>query len=330
MSKTSITGPWFKTTKDRLEETKELMKNRGQKDGLDPNLYEKEYQEKYCDRVSYNVTGTVRRYPNQITVRDKTLVIPCEDGRMVNRLRNNGYDAWGCDVSEFAINEAGKGTVWKEIPFLFFASLLLGFLANDIIFFKNSASFISRGDGVVFLIFFIFFIIYSFRIAKPSDMPEEVPEKEYTVGRSVFLILIGLVGLSLGGKFIVDSAVEIARRFGMDEVLIGLTVVAIGTTLPEIATSVVAVYKGKMDIAIGNVVGSNIFNILLVLGISSVIRPIPFHSVENVSMLVVILASFLLFVTMFTLKKNKLDRREGVIFLLLYAGYLGYLLFQRG
>ena len=114
MSKTAITGPWFQSTKDRLEETKELMKNRGKKDGLDPTLYEKEYQEKYCDRVSYNVTGTVRRYPNQITVRDKTLVIPCEDGRMVNRLRNNGYDAWGCDVSEFAINEAGKGTAWKK------------------------------------------------------------------------------------------------------------------------------------------------------------------------------------------------------------------------
>ena len=126
MSKTAITGPWFQSTKDRLEETKELMKNRGKKDGLDPTLYEKEYQEKYCDRVSYNVTGTVRRYPNQITVRDKTLVIPCEDGRMVNRLRNNGYDAWGCDVSEFAINEAGKGTAWKKKiqPYIFLDNIL--------------------------------------------------------------------------------------------------------------------------------------------------------------------------------------------------------------
>ena len=225
--------------------------------------------------------------------------------------------------------EVGKGTVWKEIPFLFFTSLLLGFLANDIIFFKNSNSFIGRVDGLVFLGFFILFMIYSFKIAKPSYMSEEVPEKEYSVGKSVFLMFIGLIGLSLGGKFIVDSAIEIARRFGMEDVLIGLTVVAIGTTLPEIATSVVAAYKKKMDIAIGNVVGSNIFNILFVLGISSIIKPIPFYSVENISMLIVILASLLLFVTMFTLKKNKLDRWEGAIFLLLYAGYLAYLIFQR-
>lgn len=224
----------------------------------------------------------------------------------------------------------GRGTVWKEIPFMLFASLLLGLLANDIIFFRADTSSLGRIDGCIFLIFFAGFMIYSFRIAKVSDMPEEVPEIQFTPLKSVIFVLLGLLGLSCGGKVIVDSAVEIARRLGMDEILIGLTIVAIGTTLPEIATSLVAARKGKIDIAVGNVVGSNIFNILLVLAITSGIRPIPFYPAQNISMLVMILASFLLFATMFMGKKNKLDRWEGILFLFFYAGYIGYLIVQRG
>jgi cation:H+ antiporter len=225
--------------------------------------------------------------------------------------------------------EVGKGTVWKELPFLLLASLLLGFLANDMLFFKSSFSFIGRIDGVIFLIFFAGFMIYSFCIAGSSDIPEPIPGKSFTAFRSVVFILLGLAGLGLGGKLIVESAVEIAGKLGMDEILVGLTVVAIGTSLPEIVTSIVAARKGKMGIAVGNIVGSNIFNILLVLGISAGIKPVPFYPDENVSMLMVVFTSFILFITMFAGKKNKLDKWEGMVFLFLYSGYLGYLLFNR-
>ena len=119
-----------------------------------------------------------------------------------------------------------------------------------------------------------------------------------------------------------------ATRFGMSESLVGLTIVAVGTSLPELATSTVAAYKKNVEIAVGNVVGSNIFNVFFVLGISSIIKPLPFKAANNVDIAMVIMASLLLFVTMFTGKKQSLDRWEGIVFLVLYAVYIGYLIIQ--
>ena len=146
--------------------------------------------------------------------------------------------------------------------------------------------------------------------------------------KSLLLIVGGLVGLGVGGNWIVGGAVHVASRLGVSQSLIGLTIVAVGTSLPELATSAVAAYKRNAEIAVGNVIGSNIFNIFFVLGLSSLIKPLPFHPSSNVDIGAVILASLLLFLWMFTGKRRSLDRWEGIIFLVLYACYITFLVFK--
>jgi len=222
-----------------------------------------------------------------------------------------------------------KGTVWKEIPFSLLAALLLGVLANDRLIDASGDSALTRSDGIVFLSFFAIFIYYSFSIAREIQGQEDhVKSKQYGLARSMLLVLLGMAGLALGGKWIVDSAVRLAVQFGMSQSTAGLTIVALGTSLPELATSVVAAMKRNVEIAVGNVVGSNIFNIFFVLGISAVIRPLTFQAVNTVDIGVVILASVLLFVYMFTGKKRSIDRWEGIVFLVLYAAYITSLAFR--
>ena len=222
-----------------------------------------------------------------------------------------------------------QGTVWKEIPFSLLAIIALGIMVNRPFIDNAEQSIISRSDGLLLLLFFSIFIYYSCSIAADLEgMDEHVPSAEYPILRSVIMVVIGFVCLILGGKWIVDGAVKIATSFGMSESLIGLTIVAIGTSLPELATSATAAYKKKADIAVGNVVGSNIFNILFVLGISSVIKPLPFALSNNVDIIVVIIASLLLFFSMFTGKKNSLDRWEGAVFLVLYLTYIVFLIYS--
>jgi cation:H+ antiporter len=216
-----------------------------------------------------------------------------------------------------------KGTVWKEIPLSLLAALLLGILANDKWIDGSGFSALTKIDGLVLLGFFSIFMYYSFSIAKDIEgMEEYVPGRRYGATRSLLLVVIGLLGLTLGGKWIVDGAVHLAISLGFSQSVVGLTIVALGTSLPELATSAVAAYRRNVEIAVGNVVGSNIFNIFFVLGITSLIKPLPFKSRNNVDIGVVILANLLLFAWMFTGKKRALDRWEGGIFLVLYAGYI--------
>lgn len=220
-----------------------------------------------------------------------------------------------------------RGTVFKEIPFSLLAAVVLGILANDQIIDGASASAITRIDGMILLCFFFIFIYYSASIAQAIDgMATQMTVKKMGLLHSCFLIVAGLVCLALGGKWIVDGAVSMALALGMRESVVGLTIVAIGTSLPELATSAVAAYKKNTDIAVGNVVGSNIFNILLVLGISSVIKPLPFQRSNNVDIAMVVASSVLLFGAMFIFRKRHLDRREGISFLLLYGIYIAYLM----
>jgi len=222
-----------------------------------------------------------------------------------------------------------KGTVWKEIPFSLLAILVLGVLANDRLIDKDNASALMRTDGLVLLSFFIIFLYYSGSIAKRIEgMEELVPPKQYGLARSLVWVILGLIGLTLGGKWIVDSAVQLALRFGMSQSLVGLTIVAVGTSLPELATSAMAAYKKNVEIAVGNVVGSNIFNIFFVLAASSIIKPLPFKETNNIDIGMVILAELLLFAFMFTGRKRLLDRWEGVVFLVIYFTYIGYLILQ--
>ena len=220
-----------------------------------------------------------------------------------------------------------KGTVWKEIPFSLLAAVVLVFAANDQILDKAAVSVLTRIDGLIFLCFFTIFIYYTFSIAaRVEGVEEHVPVRQYGWLRSLLLIIAGLAGLTIGGKWIVDGAVIFAKKLGMSESLIGLTIVAVGTSLPELATSAVAAYKKNSEIAVGNVVGSNIFNIFFVLGISATIRPLPFQTQNNVDLGVVILSSLMLFFFMFTGKKHSLDRWEGIVCLILYFGYVAFLI----
>jgi len=220
-----------------------------------------------------------------------------------------------------------KGTVWKEIPFSLLAAVIVGILANDKFIDNAGAQILTRIDGLVLLSFFVIFMYYVFSIAKnPESAEGAISGKKFSIKKIFVLIISGLAGLILGGKFIVDSAVSLANAFGVSQATIGLTVVAAGTSLPELATSAVAAYRKNPEIAIGNVVGSNIFNIFFILGISSLIRPLPFHAQSNYDIGALIFSSVLLLVFMFTGKRHTLDRWEAGLFIGLYAAYICFVI----
>jgi cation:H+ antiporter len=226
--------------------------------------------------------------------------------------------------------DVGKGTVWKEIPMGLLAAFLLGVLANDRLIERDGVSVLSRTDGLIFLGFFIVFLSYTMSIARNNVKKEGDRSSSHSksLWRSFLWILGGLAALTLGSRWIVVGASGFARLLGASESLIGLTIVAVGTSLPELATSVTAALKKEPEIAVGNVVGSNIFNIFFILGVSSLIRPLPFQAGNNMDIAVLIFSSLLLFFTMFTGKRHRLDRWEGVIFVVLYAVFLAFLIIR--
>lgn len=223
-----------------------------------------------------------------------------------------------------------KGTVWKEIPFALLAVVVLAFMANDVFFDSAQSSVLSRIDGLILVSFFVIFLYYIFGIAKKdSANTEEVVtdnEVQLTYLRSLTMVVGGITGLVLGGKWIVDGAVTFAESLGVSEALIGLTIVAVGTSLPEMATSVVAAYKKNVDIAVGNIVGSNIFNIFWILGLSATIRPLPFSSSLTVDLLVTLGATVLLFLALFVGKRHTIESWQGWVFIALYIVYIVYLI----
>lgn len=220
-----------------------------------------------------------------------------------------------------------SSTTWIEIPLSFLAAIMVLILSSDLILNSVSVNFLTKGDGLVLLMFFLIFIVYNISVSmKPGEKSDEIEVSKYTTGMAVLWIFVGLGGLVLGGKLIVDNAVELAISFGLSERVIGLTIVSIGTSMPELATSVAAVRKKKLDIAIGNVVGSNIFNIFFILGISATILPIPISEPNFTDIWMNILAGLLLFVFVFTGKGRKLEKWEGFILLGLYIAYLAALI----
>ena len=221
-----------------------------------------------------------------------------------------------------------KSTVWKEIPYSVLAVLVLGFLVNGVIIGGESQALLSRFDGIILLVLFIVFIFYTFSIAKKHNELSDIQYKELEVFKSVVYTVLGILGLGFGGPMIVNGAVKIAQNIGMSESFIGLTIIALGTSLPELATSAVAAFKRNTDIAIGNVVGSNIFNVLWILGISSVIKPLVFDSSNIINLYIVILVSIILFLSIFIGRKRSIGRLEGFFFLLLYVTYIVYLIYR--
>lgn len=217
-----------------------------------------------------------------------------------------------------------KNTVLKEIPLSLLAAIVVYVLVNDILLSRGSENIISFGDGIILLSFFVIFMYYLVHLAKTSGEDEDLTIKDMTKFKSLLLILGGLVLLVGGGKFFVDNAVELALGFGMSKAVVGLTIVAAGTSLSELATSIVAALKKNSDIAVGNIVGSNIFNVFFILGSSALISPLPKGNITDIDMYVCIIASILLFGTCYVIGRQKVTKIEGVFFLLCYIVYIGY------
>lgn len=209
-------------------------------------------------------------------------------------------------------------TAWKEIPISLFVTILLFAFANN--FFANQNTDISRADGAIMLLAFLFFLYYLFLQVKKSK-PEVIDYEPMSNFKIWGLIIIGLGGLILGGKLVVDNGVDIATQLGVSQKVIGLTIIAAGTSLPELVTSVVAAVKKNSDIAIGNIVGSNIFNILLILPVSALIHPIEYNTGFNQDLLILIGGTAFLIIAMVLGKKKRIDRWEAVILLGFYLFY---------
>jgi cation:H+ antiporter len=222
-----------------------------------------------------------------------------------------------------------RNTVNKEIPISLGAAFLLWLLVNDSWHGMGESGInnLSRLDALILLVFFSGFIYYvylSMKEAKAKNAEESY--HQYSMMFSVFMILGGLAALIGGGKLVVDHAVNIAEYFGWSEKLIGLTILAIGTSLPELATSAVAAYHKHDDIAIGNVIGSNIFNLLFILGITGMIHPIAYNTEMNRDIYVLIAGTLALMVFLFILTRHKLDRWKAFMMLAAYILYTVYLI----
>ena len=186
---------------------------------------------------------------------------------------------------------------------------------------------INRIEAIVLIILFVAFLIYTIIMGKKSqdEVILEIAKdetKQISIIKNIMFIILGIIGLKIGGDFVVNNAKIIATQLNISEKIIGLTIVAIGTSLPELVTSVTAAIKGDSDIAIGNVVGSNIFNMLLIIGVSAIIKPITYNVTYNLQMIILFIAMILLLIFPFIKPKDKMSRREGIIFVLLYIAYM--------
>ncbi len=226
--------------------------------------------------------------------------------------------------------QVGQGTLSKEIPLVVLASFALAFMANDVWLDGGNANIISRIDGLVLLAFFMIFLRYTFAIAhNGGDEAEGEKIKEMPIWKSALFILGGLAGLIYGGQLFVDGASGIASSLGVSESIIGLTIVAGGTSLPELATSVTAALKKNSGIAIGNVIGSSLFNVFFVLGCSATISPLPMGGINNVDMAVLIGSAILFWLVGWFFKKRTITRVEGALMVICYVAYTAFLISQQ-
>lgn len=223
------------------------------------------------------------------------------------------------------------GNIRRDLPFLTAVSVLLLLLTSDRLLGLGEVDAIGRIDGIVMLLLYIALIRYTIRAERRTaaqatqTTQTEKPQRSRSLWLIVVMIAGGLAGLIFGGELFLDSASAIARALGVSESVIAITLVAGGTSLPELASSVVSLLKGKSEMALGNVIGSNIANILLILGLSATIHPLTLGGITRIDLLTVLLSSVLLFVTAFTFRRKAVDRWEGAIFLVIYALYIGYL-----
>ncbi len=231
-----------------------------------------------------------------------------------------GLTALLCPVSMTADNRK------RDIPETLLVTLLfLGFGMCHSLFGIGEADGLSRWEGALFLIVFALYIFVSFRRGKPSEGEQAAESKPRKLWMAILLVLAGLAGLIFGGNLFVDSATALARMLGVSDKFIAVTILAGGTSLPELATSLVAALKGRDQLALGNILGSNVFNILLILGASALITPLSFASVTYVDALVLLLSVAFLLLWAYTGRRERIDRWEGALMLLLFGAYYYYL-----
>lgn len=217
-----------------------------------------------------------------------------------------------------------KQTVRIEIPFVIFLTALLYIFGNN-----GDYHLITELEGIIFIVFCVLFTIYNIFISKNinnSEM-EKNKNKDIKLSKSFLLIMIGIILLKFGGDFVVDNASRIATLLGISERVISLTIVAISTSLPELITSALATYKGEIDLAIGNIIGSNILNIVLIVGIMAIINPIPYSVSFNKDLMIFLIGMIFLFIVPFIGEKYKIERVSGYIYLISYFIYISSLVF---
>lgn len=219
-----------------------------------------------------------------------------------------------------------KETRLYEIPMCLFFTITF-------MIFCNTNDGISRIEGVVLLLLFCVFLGYTiFMGIKESktnlEEDDAKEEKNNSIVKNIILVILGVIGLKVGGDLTVDNAVNVANYFNISEKIISLTILAVGTSLPELVTSVTAAIKGNSDIAIGNIIGSNIFNILLILGVASIIKPITYNVTYNFDISILIVATVILALFPFIPPKDKMSRANGIIYFLMYIAYLAILILK--
>lgn len=220
-----------------------------------------------------------------------------------------------------------RSTYFRDIPFSLFATALLFFLVQDVRIKGSDINVLNQTDGLIFIILLFIFLFVYYRFSKNAKA-DVVQLKVRPWLLSIFFLSAGITGLYFGGNLIVDGAVFVATDLGMDQASIGLTIVAMATSLPELVTSIIASIKGSPEMAIGNAVGSCIFNILLVLGLSSMINPQPFMAGSILDLIMVLVATVSLFVFVYTGRGRKISRFEGLIMIFMYVGYTWWVLRQ--
>ncbi|OGH65885.1 MAG: sodium:proton exchanger [Candidatus Magasanikbacteria bacterium RIFCSPHIGHO2_02_FULL_47_14] len=223
-----------------------------------------------------------------------------------------------------------RATVWKEIPFALLGAAMVFIMGNDFLIDGKVLNEMTRSDGISYMGFFLIFIYYTITIAKGEKGGEDENNDItlYSWSTSLLLTFGGIFALFVGGKLLVDNAILLAEQAGLSEAFIGFTIVAVGTSLPELITSVIAALHKQDDLAIGNIIGSNIFNVFWILGLSSIIRPLPFNPSMNIDLVVNIVATLLLFAFMFIDTKHRLNRWQGGIFILLYIVYILFAIYR--
>lgn len=218
-------------------------------------------------------------------------------------------------------------TIWIEIPLCLLSAIVLLVMANDSLLDQSVVNTIGRSDGLLLLGFFFVFMYYSwFAMKKGADEEHEIRLKVHGLTKSWLMIIVGMILLAGGGQVIVYFAEKFAVDFGIPDRIVGLTILAIGTSLPELSTSIVAAIKKNADISIGNIIGSNLFNTFLILGASATIRPIPLEKGANIDLFLNIVATLLVFIFVFTRKGRMIDRLEGAIMVAIYGGYIYWIL----